>query len=128
MDRDHLIPILLAALGIVVANVGLVVTSGSVGTAGAVIAGIAVFIAGYGWYRRRKTHAEGVAFDERIAQVTYQSGELAFRLSLGLGALLFVVLDVEGVPLTAREGLAVLLVGMVIARFGLYEYYRRQTV
>jgi uncharacterized membrane protein len=128
MDRDHLIPILLAAFGIVVANVGLVVTSGRVGTVGALIAGIAVFIAGYGWYRRRKRHTEDVAFDERIAQVTYRSGELAFRLSLGLGALLFVVLDVEGVPLTAREGLAVLLVGMVIARFGLYEYYRRQTV
>lgn len=128
MDTERLPPIVTAALGVVVASIGLAATESLLIEIGAVIAGVAVFGAGYRWYRRRRDTADEVLFDERIEHLAYRSGELSFRVSLGLAMGLFLIIEAEGVPLTAREGLVLLILGMVVARFGLYGWYTRQSV
>jgi drug/metabolite transporter (DMT)-like permease len=128
MNADRLIPLGAAALGVVVTSIGLGVVSDAVLGSGAVVAGVAIFAAGYVWYRRRREQADDVRFDERLEQIAVRSGELAFRASLGLAMLLWLVVEAESVPVTAREGFVVLILGMVVARFGLYGWYNRQSV
>jgi uncharacterized membrane protein len=128
MDPERLVPVTVALLGVVVASIGAAATESPVIETGAVVAGVATFGAGVVWYRRQREHADEVLFDERIEQLTYRSGELAFRVSLGLAMLLFLGVEAERVPVTAREGLVVLILCMVVARFGLYGWYRRQSV
>lgn len=128
METDRLIPVIVALLGVVVASIGVATTDSLVIEAGAVVAGVATFGVGLIWYRRQREHTDEVLFDERIEQLTYRSGELAFRVSLALAMLLFLGVEAESVPVTAREGLVVLILGMVLARFGLYGWFRRQSV
>lgn len=128
MNIKRTIPISVAILGVVVASIGLAAMDGVVAGAVAVAAGLVLFVAGYVWYRRQWDRADEVRIDERIEWVAYRSGELAFRASLGLAMVLFVAIEADAIPVTAREGLVLLILGMVAARFGLYGWYKEQSV
>jgi len=128
MDVRRLISIGTAALGVGAVGVGLAAAGSTVTEVGAVIAGLTVFGAGYVGYRRQWEQADEIRLDERIEQVAYRSGELAFRITLGLAMALFVVIQIEGVPVTAREALVLLILSMVVARFGLYRWSKQQSV
>jgi drug/metabolite transporter (DMT)-like permease len=125
MRTDRIIPVVVAALGVATAGVGVATTGRPVLGAGAVVAGVAAFGGGVVWYRRRRARAEEVTVDERIEALAYRSGDLAFRVSLALGMLLFLGVEAAAVPMTARQGLVLLLLGMVAARFGLYGWLTR---
>jgi len=128
MKLTRLVPAAVALLGVVVASAGVAATESPVVETGAVVDGVATFGAGVLWYRRRREQTDEVLFDERIEHLAYRSGELAFRVSLALAMLLFLGIEAERVPVTAREGFVVLILSMVVARFGLYGWYRRQSV
>jgi drug/metabolite transporter (DMT)-like permease len=128
MEPERLVPVAVALLGVVAASAGVAATKSPVVEVGVVVAGVVTFGAGVVWYRRRREHADEVLFDERIEQLAYRSGELAFRVSLALAMLLFLGVEAERVPVTARESFVVLILSMVAARFGLYGWYRRQSV
>ena len=119
MELQRLIPILTALLGVLLASIGLETTDSLVIEAGAVVAGVATFGGGVAWYRRQRERADEVRIDERIEHLAYRSGELAFRVSLAFGMILFLVVEAESVPVTAKEGLVILILGMVATRFGL---------
>jgi drug/metabolite transporter (DMT)-like permease len=128
MNIERTIPISAAVLGVVVASSGLATFDGVVAGIGAVAAGLVLFVAGYVWYRRQWDRADEVRIDERIEWVAYRSGEFAFRVSLGLAMVMFVAIEADAIPVTAREGLVLLILGMVAARFGLYGWYKQQSV
>ena len=127
MDTTRLFPVVTAAVGVAVTNVGLGATSGAVERWATVAAGVALFGASALWYRRARRRADEVVVGERTEHVARRSGELAFRLSLALAALLFAAVAVGGVPVPVGEGLAALVLGMVVARVGLYELVRRRS-
>lgn len=126
MNRTRLLAIATAALGVAVAGIGFATADRAIIAGGAVGAGVVSFGAGYYWYHRQWKQADEVRVDERVEQVTARSGELAFRVSLALAMVVFLALDVEAIPVTPREGVVLLILGMVVARFGLYEWYSRQ--
>ena len=128
MELQRIVPILAALLGVLLASIGFGITDSLVIEAGAVVAGVATFGGGIAWYRRQRERADEVRVDERIEHLAYRSGELAFRVSLAFGMILFLVVEAESVPVTAREGLVILILGMVVTRFGLYEWCKRQSV
>jgi uncharacterized membrane protein len=128
MNLQRIVPRLTALLGVLMASIGLGTTDSLVIEASAVVAGVAIFAAGVAWHRRQRERADEVRFDERIEHLAYRSGELAFRVSLAFGMVLFLVVEAESVPVTAKEGLVILILGMVAARFGLYEWCKRQSV
>ena len=128
MELQRIVPILAALLGVLLASIGFGITDSLVIEAGAVVAGVATFGGGVAWYRRQRERADEVRVDERIELLAYRSGELAFRGSLAFGMILFLVVEAESVPVTAREGLVILILGMVATRFGLYEWCKRQSV
>ena len=128
MELQRIVPIIAALLGVLMASIGFGTTDSLVIEAGAVVAGMAIFGGGVAWYRRQRERADEVRVDERIEHLAYRSGELAFRVSLAFGMILFLVVEAESVPVTAKEGLVVLILGMVAARFGLYEWCKRQSV
>ncbi len=128
MQTEHMLPIGVAGLGVILTGVGVTTATGVVLETGAVIAGIAMFGAGYWWYHRQWERTDEVRIDERLRQVAERSGELSFRVSLALAMGLFLAVEADSVPVTAGDGLVLLIVGMVIARFGLYGWVRRQSV
>ena len=128
MELQRIVPILAALLGVLLASIGFGITDSLMIEAGAVVAGVATFGGGIAWYRRQRERADEVRVDERIELLAYRSGELAFRVSLAFGMILFLVVEAESVPVTAREGLVILILGMVVTRFGLYEWCKRQSV
>ena len=128
MELQRLILILTALLGVLLASIGLGTTDSLVIEAGAVVAGVATFGGGVAWYRRQRERADDVRIDERIEHLAYRSGELAIRVSLAFGMILFLIVEAESVPVTAKEGLVILILGMVATRFGLYEWCKRQSV
>jgi len=128
MQTEHMLPIGVAGLGVILTGVGVTAATGVVLETGAVIAGIAMFGVGYWWYHRQWERADEVRIDERLRQVAERSGELSFRVSLALAMGLFLAVEADSVPVTAGDGLVLLIVGMVIARFGLYGWVRRQSV
>jgi hypothetical protein len=65
--------------------------------------------------------------DERIERAASRSGELAFRASFGLAVALFVGLGLVEGALTTRGVLAVLVLGMLAVRFGLYGWFVRRS-
>lgn len=128
MKIERTIPIPIAALGIIVASVGLVAVDRFLIEAGAVVTGMIIFGAGYVWYHRQWDQSDRVRVDERIEQISYRSGEIAFRVSLGLAMALFVAVEAETVPITAGDGLVLLILSMVVTRFGLYGWFRQQSM
>lgn len=128
MELQRIVPIIAALLGVLMASIGFGTTDSLVIEAGAVVAGMAIFGGGVAWYRRQRERADEVRVDERIEHLAYRSGELAFRVSLAFGMILFLVVEAESVPVTAKEGLVILILGMVTTRFGLYEWCKRQSV
>ena len=128
MKVRRAIPIGVAVLGVVVAGVVLAVVDGPLIEVGAVAGGLVLFGAGYAWYRRQWDRADEVRLDERVEWVAYRSGALAFRVSLALAMVLFIATEAGGIPITAKEGLVLLILGMVAARFGLYSWYNHQSV
>jgi uncharacterized membrane protein len=128
MKIKRTIPIGVAILGVVAASVVLAAVDGFLIEVGAVTGGIVLFGAGYLWYRRQWDQADEVKMDERLEWVAYRSGELSFRVSLALAIVLFVALEAESIPITAEEGLVLLILGMIAARFGLYGWYNKQSV
>ena len=128
MKTERLLPIGVAGIGGILTGIGVTAATGVVLEAGAVIAGIALFGAGYWWYHRQWERADEVRIDERLRQVAERSGELSFRVSLALAMGLFLAIEADSVPVTASDGLVLLIVGMVVARFGLYGWVRRQSV
>lgn len=128
MELQRLIPILTALLGVLLASIGLGTTDSLVIEAGAVVAGVATFGESVTWYRRQRERADEVRIDERIEHLAYRSGEFAFRVSLAFGMILFLIAEAESVPVTAKEGLVILILSMVATRFGLYEWCKRQSV
>ena len=127
MELQRIVPIIAALLGVLMASIGFGTTDSLVIEAGAVVAGMAIFGGGVAWYRRQRERADEVRVDERIEHLAYRSGELAFRVSLAFGMILFLVVEAESVPVTAKEGLVILILGMVATRFGLYEWCKRQS-
>ncbi|MDV7351273.1 hypothetical protein R3751_16025 [Halorubrum distributum] len=128
MNLKRTIPIGVAILGVIAASVVLATVDGFLIEVGAVAGSLVLFGAGYVWYRRQWDHADEVRMDERVEWVAYRSGELAFRVSLALAMVLFVALEAGSIPITAEEGLVLLILGMVAARFGLYGWYNQQSV
>lgn len=128
MELQRIIPILTALLGVLLASIGLGTTDSLVFGAGAVVAGVATFGGGVAWYRRQRERTDEVRIDERIEHLAYRSGELASRVPLASGMILFLIVEAESVPVTAKEGLVILILGMIAARFGLYEWFKRQSV
>ena len=128
MKTERLLPIGVAGIGGILTGIGVTAATGVVLEAGAVIAGIALFGAGYWWYHRQWERADEVRIDERLRQVAERSGELSFRISLALAMGLFLAIEADSLPVTASDGLVLLIVGMVVARFGLYGWVRRQSV
>lgn len=127
MKIKRALPIGVAVLGVVVAGIVLAAVDGFLIQVGAVAGGLVLFGAGYVWYRRQWDRADEVMIDERIEWVAHRSGELAFRVSLALAMLLFVAIEADSIPVTAKEGLVLLILGMVAARFGLYGWYKQQS-
>ena len=128
MNLEREMPIGVAGLGIVAASIGLTTLDAAVLQIGAVAAGLVLFGGGYARYRRAWDRADEIRIDERIERVAYRSGDLAFRASLGLAMVLFVAIEADGIPVTPKEGLVLLILGMVVARFGLYGWYREQSL
>ena len=128
MNLKRTIPIGVAILGVIAASVALATVDRFLIEVGAIAGGLVLFGAGYVWYRRQWDHADEVRMDERVEWVAYRSGELAFRVSLALAMVLFVALEAGSIPITAEEGLVLLILGMVAARFGLYGWYNQQSV
>jgi drug/metabolite transporter (DMT)-like permease len=129
MKTERTVPVGVAALGVVVTGVVLAaVDGGPLIEIGAVAGGLVLFGAGYVWYRRQWDRADEVRLDERVEWVAHRSGELAFRVSLALAMVLFIATEAGGIPITAKEGLVLLILGMVAARFGLYSWYNQQSV
>jgi len=128
MNIKRIIPIGVSALGVIVAGIGIAGVDGFVTELGAAVVGLGLFGAGYLWYQRQWERSDEVRVDERVEHIAYRSGELAFRVSLGIAMALFVVLQVDSVPVTAKEGLVVLILSMVVVRFGLYGWFRQQSV
>jgi uncharacterized membrane protein len=129
MKTERTVPVGVAALGVVVTGVVLAaVDGGPLIEIGAVAGGLVLFGAGYVWYRRQWDRADEVRLDERVEWVAHRSGELAFRVSLALAMVLFIATEAGGIPITAKEGLVLLILGMVAARFGLYSRYNQQSV
>lgn len=128
MKIKRTIPIGVAVLGVVVASIMLATVDGFLIEVGVVAGGLAFFGAGYVWYRQQWDQADEVRMDERVEWVAYRSGEFAFRVSLALAMVLFVATEAGSIPVTAREGLVLLILGMVAARFGLYGWYKQQSV
>jgi uncharacterized membrane protein len=127
MRTDRLPPVVMALFGLGVAVVGVGTADGAVVEVGSLAAGLALLLAGHAWYRRREERADEVRIDERIERAAYRSGELAFRASFGLAAALFVGLGLVEGALTTRGVLAVLLLGMLAVRFGLYGWFVRRS-
>jgi uncharacterized membrane protein len=127
MDINRALPVGVAVLGVVVAGTVLAAVDGFLIQVGAVAGGTGLFTAGYVWYRRQLDRADEVRMDERIEWVAHRSGELAFRVSLALAMVLFVATEADSIPVTAKEGLVLLILGMVAARFGLYGWYKQQS-
>jgi hypothetical protein len=128
MNIKRIIPIGVAILGVITASVLLTATDGVLIELGAIAGGLVLFGVGYARYRRQWDRADEVRIDERVEWVAYRSGELAFRASLALAMVLFVAIEAGSVPITAEEGLVLLILGMVAARFGLYGWYNQQSV
>jgi uncharacterized membrane protein len=128
MKIKRTIPVGVAILGVVVTSVALAAVDGFLPEIGAVAGGLVLFGAGYAWYRRQWDRADEVRIDERVEWVTHRSGEVAFRVSLALAMVLFIAIEARGIPITAKEGLVLLILGMVAARFGLYGWYNQQSV
>lgn len=128
MKFKRTVPIGVAILGVIAASVVLAAVDALLIEVGAVVGGFVLFGAGYVWYRRQWDRADEVRIDERLEWVAYRSGELSFRVSLALAMVLFVTLETGRIPITAEEGFAVLILGMVAARFGLYGWYDRRSV
>ena len=128
MNIKRIIPIGVAFLGVITASVLLTATDGVLIELGAIAGGLVLFGVGYARYRRQWDRADEVRIDERVEWVAYRSGELAFRASLALAMVLFVAIEAGSVPITAEEGLVLLILGMVAARFGLYGWYNQQSV
>jgi hypothetical protein len=42
--------------------------------------------------------------------------------------ILFLIVEAESVPVTAKQGLVILILGTVATRFGLYEWCKPQSV
>jgi drug/metabolite transporter (DMT)-like permease len=128
MKIKRTIPIGVAILGVVAASVALAAVDGFLIEVGAVVGGSVLFGTGYVWYRRQWDQADEIRMDERVEWVAHRSGELAFRVSLALAMVLFVATEAGSIPITAKEGLVLLILGMVAARFGLYGWYNQQSV
>lgn len=128
MKIKRTIPVGVAILGVVVTSVVLAAVDGFLPEIGAVAGGLVLFGAGYAWYRRQWDRADEVRIDERVEWVAHRSGEVAFRVSLALAMVLFIATEAGGIPITAKEGLVLLILGMVAARFGLYGWYNQQSV
>lgn len=128
MNIKRIIPIGVAILGVITASVLLTAADGVLIELGAIAGGLVLFGVGYAWYRRQWDRADEVRIDERVEWVAYRSGELAFRASLALAMVLFVAIEAGSIPITAEEGLVLLILGMVAARFGLYGWYNQQSV
>jgi uncharacterized membrane protein len=128
MNLKRTIPIGVAILGVIAASVVLATMDGFLIEVGAIASGLILFGAGYVWYQQQWNHTDEVRMDERVEWVAYRSGELAFRASLALAMVLFVALEAGSIPITAEEGLVLLILGMVAARFGLYGWYNQQSV
>jgi drug/metabolite transporter (DMT)-like permease len=128
MKTKRTIPIGVAILGVVAASVALAAVDGFLIEVGAVVGGSVLFGTGYVWYRRQWDQADEVRMDERVEWVAHRSGELAFRVSLALAMVLFAATEAGSIPITAKEGLVLLILGMVAARFGLYGWYNQQSV
>jgi len=128
MKLKRTIPIGVALLGVIAASVVLATMDGFLIEVGAIAGGLVLFGGGYVWYRRQWDHTDEVRMDERVEWVAYRSGEVAFRASLALAMVLFVALEAGSIPITAEEGLVLLILGMVAARFGLYGWYSQQSV
>lgn len=128
MSIKRTIPVGVAILGVVVTSVVLAAVDGFLPEIGAVAGGLVLFGAGYAWYRRQWDRADEVRIDERVEWVAHRSGEVAFRVSLALAMVLFIATEAGSIPITAKEGLVLLILGMVAARFGLYGWYNQQSV
>ncbi|WP_277543717.1 hypothetical protein [Haloarcula laminariae] len=128
MKIKRTVPVGVAILGVVVASVVLAAVDGVLLEVGAVAGGLVLFGAGYVWYRRQWDRADEVRMDERVEWVAHRSGEVAFRVSLALAMVLFIATEAGSIPITAKEGLVLLILGMVAARFGLYGWYNQQSV
>jgi uncharacterized membrane protein len=128
MKTKRTIPIGVAILGVVAASVALAAVDGFLIEVGAVVGGSVLFGTGYVWYRRQWNQADEIRMDERVEWVAHRSGELAFRVSLALAMVLFVATEAGSIPITAKEGLVLLILGMVAARFGLYGWFNQQSV
>jgi drug/metabolite transporter (DMT)-like permease len=128
MELQRIIPLLTALLGVLLASIRSGTTDSLVIETGAVVAGVATFGGGVAWYRRQREQADKVRIDERIEHFAYRSDELACRVSLAFGMILFLIVEAESVPVTAKEGLVILILGTVGTRFGLYEWSKRHSV
>ncbi|RXK47868.1 hypothetical protein [Halorientalis pallida] len=128
MKIKRTIPIGVAVLSVAMTSIVLATVDGLLIEVGVVAGGLALFGAGYVWYQRQWDQADEVRMDERVEWVAHRSGELAFRVSLALAMILLVATETSSIPVTAKEGLVLLILGMVAARFGLYGWYRQQSV
>lgn len=122
MELQQVVSIITALLGVLMASIGLRTSDSLVIEAGAVVAGVDILGGGMTWYRRQRERADELRIDERIEHLAYRSGELAFRVFLVFMMSLFLIVEAESVPVTAREGFVILILGMVSTRFGLYEW------